>query len=286
MTAAAHLTSRTGAPGLAFGTGLFGLAVTVLSCVLPDRDINIVDEDIQNKHAVRIIEPTQLSAEAKVACDAAFAALQIPLVCQLGDPATSLPHFLDPASKPIGAATSYDFCSCPPGEKSSVRLLTFTLYVEDRPDDVDEDVELFAAAQLDLRPGSVDPHLSVRYTQIIDPDDTLPDETAELDYRPLKRPKPQIRSLTFGLDEATDLCNDANDTPLAPGFHTLRLIVTDRPWFQPAPDPDHPDVTPPDQPGVPDIAGGATFDTVTYVFHCDDPTADHCQEACAPPVAP
>lgn len=286
MTTAAHLPLRTGALRLALGTGALILAAS-LSCVLPDRDINIVDEDIQNKHAVRIIEPTQLSATAKVACDAALKALQIPLVCQLGDPATSLPHFLDPAYKhPSDKGISYDFCSCPAGEKSSVKLNTFTLYVEDRPDDLDQDVELFAAAQLDMLPGSIEPHLSVRYTQIIDPDDTLPDETAELDYRPLKRPKPQIRSLTFGLDGKTDLCNDANDTPLAPGFHTLRLIVTDRPWFQPAPNPDHPDVTPPDQPGVPDIAGGATFDTVSYVFHCDDPTAQHCQDACAKPEEP
>ena len=32
------------------------LGGSTIGCVLPDRDIQIVDENIQNKHAVRIVE--------------------------------------------------------------------------------------------------------------------------------------------------------------------------------------------------------------------------------------
>ena len=260
---------------LTVGTG--SLAAALAACVLPDREINIVDEDIQNKHAVRIIEPTQLSTEAEDACDAALAALKVPLDCQLGDPTTVLPHFLDPTSKdPKDPAKSYNFCSCPPGMKSSVLLPSSTLYVEDRPDAADQDVELFAAALLDPRADSKEPHRAVRYTDFISPEDPLL-EVSDLEYQPLKRPKPQVRTLIVGGEPDIDPCNDANDTPLTRGFHTLRLMVTDRPWYRT--DPDDTD----GQAGVPDIAAGATFDETTYVFHCDDQTDAHCLTECAAP---
>jgi hypothetical protein len=79
-------------------------------------------------------------------------------------------------------------------------------------------------------------------------------------------------------DKRVDLCNDVDslDKPLARGYHTLRLIVTDRPWFSDDSGPKF---------GVPDLASGATYDTLTYIFHCDDktnPDDDHCVTECVP----
>ena len=136
----------------------------------------------------------------------------------------------------------------------------------------------YAAALLDLRPESLDPQNSVRYRDYIDPLQPL-DLDDQLNYTPLKRPDPKLRVLNIGGEARIDLCNRANDTPLEAGFHELRIIVTDRPWFKADPD----DVE--GQAGVPDIANGATFDTTSYIFHCDDKTVDHCKmDDCVKPT--
>lgn len=261
---------------------LFGsIGGSVVGCVLPDVDIQIVDENIQNKHAVRIVEPTPLTDEAQDACDEGFTGK--PLICQPGEPEFVLPRFLDPTypDPKSNNALIYNFCSCDraAGEESKFQLNSFNLYVEDRLDDVDKGPSpLYAAALLDLRPESTDPQNSVRYRDYLDPLQPL-DLDDQLKYTPLKRPDPKLRVLNLGGDGTIDLCNRANDTPLKAGFHELRIIVTDRPWFRPDPD----DVE--GQAGVPDIANGATFDTISYIFHCDDKTVDHCKmEDCAKPT--
>jgi len=254
---------------------------SALGCVLPDRDIQIVDENIQNKHAVRIVEPTPLSPEAQDACDDGFAGKL--LICQPGEPEFVLPHYLDPtyADPTSQNALIYNFCSCDraASEESKFQLNPFPLYVEDRLDDVDKGPSpLYAAALLDLRPDSLDPQNSVRYRDYIDPLQPL-DLDDQLNYTPLKRPDPKLRVLNIGGEDTIDLCNRANDTPLKAGFHELRIIVTDRPWFKA----DSDDVE--GQAGVPDIANGATFDTVSYIFHCDDKTVDHCKmDDCVKPT--
>ncbi len=252
---------------------------TLGACVLPDRFIQIVDENIQNKHPVRLVEPTPLSFEAQKACDDEFDGKL--LLCQPGEPEFVLPHFLDPAyADPTEQnALIYNFCSCAVDEESSVQLNSFDLYVEDRPDDVDKELsKIYAAALLDLRPGSLDPQNSVRYRDFIDPLQPLGLDD-QLNYTPLKRPDPKLRVLNFGGGSTVDLCNDAIDTPLSRGFHTLTIIVTDRPWFTAPPDDGDEDGK--IQAGVPDIAGGATFDTTSYIFHCDDKTNAHCMTECA-----
>lgn len=250
------------------GVILCGGALT--GCVLPDRDIQIVDENIQNKHAVRFVEPTPLSSEALDACEEALS--DKPSLCQPGEPEVVLPHYLDPTISKDGSLI-YNFCSCDRlvGEESRYKLPPFSLYVEDRLDDVDKSAsQLYAAALLDLPANSIDPQDSVRYLDYIDPLRPL-DLESSLEYEPLKRPDPLLRVLNVGYDNEIDLCNRANSTPLKSGYHELRIIVTDRPWFKA----DAKGVL--GQVGVPDIAGGATFDTISYIFRCDDKTAEHCQ---------
>ncbi|MBA3550337.1 MAG: hypothetical protein H0T76_28010 [Nannocystis sp.] len=263
--------------------GILGGASTggaSIGCVLPDRDIQIVDENIQNKHAVRFVEPTPLSPQALDACDAARG--DDLGLCQPGEPEAVLPTYLDPTYLDPGSNTLiYNFCSCDraAGEQSLNQLNEFSLYVEDRLDDVDKSASpLYAAALLDLGPNSLDPQNSVRYRDYIDPLRPL-DLDDQLEYKPLKRPDPLLRVLNVGNGNPIDLCNRANDTPLRAGIHELRIIVTDRPWFKVDPE----DVE--GQAGVPDIANGATFDTISYIFRCDDKTAEHCQKIdCVKPM--
>ncbi len=267
--------------GAARRFGLLGgsmVGCMLVGCVLPDRDIQIVDENIQNKHAVRFVEPTPLTPEAQDACDDGFNGKL--LICQPGEPDFVLPRYLDPTYLEPLNGLIYNFCSCDraAGEESKFQLNSFNLYVEDRLDDVDKGPSpLYAAALLDLRPDSTDPQNSVRYRDYIDPLQPL-DLDDQLKYTPLKRPDPKLRVLNIGGEGTVDLCNRANDTPLKRGYHELRIMVTDRPWFKADPE----DVE--GQAGVPDIASGATFDTISYIFRCDDKTDEHCQTECAKPT--
>ena len=74
----------------------------------------------------------------------------------------------------------------------------------------------------------------------------------------------------------------APDGKLTPGLHSLRVIVTDRPWYRPfeyGPDgmvvldadgePVRVDATAATV-GVPDLPGGATYSVADYVFRCRD----------------
>jgi hypothetical protein len=246
------------------------------ACILPDRDINIVNEDIQNKHAVRIVEPIELTEEARLACEEAAKEddAQAEACPQPGS--NPLAHFLDPQ------IDDYNFCACDAQEaqEEQKKLREVTLYVEDRDETRDHEFDtLYAAIQLDLDPTDPSPHLYVQYEDFVNAAVPLPDDD-QLEYSPVKRPDPHLRVLKLGNDvRRIDLCNDvkAIDKPLPRGFHTLRLIVTDRPWFT--------DEDGKPKPGVPDLASGATYDTLTYIFHCDDKTNkedEHCLDECVP----
>lgn len=246
---------------------LLVVALALAACVLPDRDIQIVNEATQNRHAVRIVEPIELTDEALVACEEAAQKTNQEACPQPG--INPLRHFLDPA------VDEYNFCACDVLEEDSRKLRAVTLYVEDRDEDRDGKYDsLYAALQLDLVQDDPDPDHYIQYTGFVSP--TVPMTEAELEYEPLGRPDPHLRLLELGTsDDRIDLCNDV-DRPLALGFHTLRLIVTDKPWFIDDQGPQY---------GVPDLAGGASYDTATYVFYCDDKTNkldDHCLDQCVP----
>jgi hypothetical protein len=267
-----------------FGGALVSGAV-LFGCVLPDRDIQIVDENIQNKHAVRFVEPTPLSLEALDACEEELG--NKTSLCQPGEPEDVLPHYLDPTYRDPtnNDALIYNFCSCDlaAGEESNVELNAFTLYVEDRLDDKSPSPsKLYAAALLDPLPDSIYPQDSVRYRDYLDPLRPL-DLDDQLAYEPSKRPLPLLHALNFGYGERIDLCNRADNNPLKLGYHELRIIVTDRPWFQATPKALEDEAGIP-QAGVPDIAGGATFDTISYIFRCDDKTVPHCLTDCSVPT--
>jgi hypothetical protein len=249
------------------------IALAMGACVLPDRGIVIVDEDVQNKHPVRFVESIQLTEDAKEVCDAE---LKAPKVCQPGEAEDALPAFLDPSIK------TYQFCACDLLQEDTRKLPATTLYVEDRKNDVGQDLaNIYAALQLDIDADETEPYQAVAYREVVNPDAPL--RPTDVAYAPPKRPPEnagrELRALRLGEpDRPIDLCNGASNRPLDRGFHTLRIIITDLPWFNPGvEDTDR-------QPGVPDLAGGATFDTLSFTFYCDDktnpegPCATQCQD--------
>lgn len=257
---------------LAWGrTTLAGL-LAALGCILPDRGIDVTNEQISNRAPVRFAEQTALTPEADHACGE---------VCpQPGaDIASPLPHFLDPTFEIVTSSKSvelpYAFCSCPPGTYDDRALSGFTLYVEDRDEDEKRKPadNVYAALQLDLDPSDPDPARAFAYATYVDPDRRL--DFADIDYEPILRTSPHLRALQIGDEELrVDLCNRAQSAPLVPGYHSLRVIVSDRPWFK---------VDGRTQPGVPDLSVGATFDTVTFVFACGAPESEECKVSCRPP---
>ena len=263
--------------------------IMMASCVLPDRGIIISDERVQNKHPVRFVEPTPVTNEAGNLCLAVLMKMKMPTsVCQPSDPTVALPHFLDPNYQDAEKTYPYRFCSCDGSKVDTRKLPAVTLYVEDRADDIDQGLDpIYAALQLDLRPDESEPQSTVAYQNYVIPSAALA-EPADLAYAPPARPNEAagraLRELNLGLsDYQIDLCNGVGTTPLARGFHTLRVIVTDAPWFTPPAPEARPKEMQIQQLGVPDLAEGATYDTLTYTFHCGDKTDDYCVNQCEAP---
>jgi hypothetical protein len=229
-----------------------------------------------NEYAVRIVEPVALSDQAHSACHDATDRKK--RFCPM-PPEWGLPHFLDP-----DLSADYFFCRCEEakGEQDDHSLPAFSLYAEDPDANVDGSPKdtLYGAILLDHdRSSYEDPNQSVDYTSILHPSDPAVllegDREDPILYSPLNRPNPFLRSFELVGQSATgqiDLCNDANQT-LERGWHTLTIIVTDRQWFQPE--------SGERQDGVPDLAIGATYDTMTYSFFCHSKEEDPaCVDQC------
>ncbi len=261
---------------VALGMGALGILVAS-GCLLPDYGIRLRQEG-DNLAPVRIVEPAETTAALRCACDpeACAAAMdmsqdsggdgvEITPECPL-PPASGVPHLLDP--------NEYPFCICPAGQTDSLALVGFELFVEDQ----DEDDTLYAAILLDAAEAT-SPPLAVAYETYLNPG--VPLQRVDGLYVPLERPSPVLRRIFIGdVNGRIDLCNGEI---LSPGLHVATLLATDRPWFStPLPsDPDAPLIV---QVGVPDLASGATYDTVDYVFSCVDVNEDpacstRCQEA-------
>jgi hypothetical protein len=234
---------------------------------------------------VRIVERLLVGADADTACAEKLANDGQGKNQPCPQPPESLPSDL----LELGS------CVCPEGSTDFRSLAEFVVYAEDA--DVDDRErpldELYAALLLDYDPYLDTPADRVAYRNYLQPDRPAQD-VGQSDYeKAIGRPSPLLRFFrVVGSAGVVDLCNDNDGAKLTTGLHTLRLVVTDRRWFTPVQrdedgkpliddltgDP----VLLPMQTGVPDLAGGATFDTALYVFRCDDGAACDCR-ATEPP---
>jgi hypothetical protein len=244
---------------------LCGLALIASACVIPDKEIDIVREG-NNESPVRLVEPTPLTKEARCACQPSACeddgANNAESSAQCPQPTnTGLPHLLDPA---LG---EFEFCSCQAGEEDTNRSTAALLWVEDQ----DDDDEILAAVFLDLplpeqMPANAEPQEFQSYKAYISSEQPLTNVSSSYDQVEF-REKPNVRQLNLVTDPVLntfDFCNPDGDH-IERGWHTLTVMVTDRPWFKVIQNDVEFPVT-----GVPDIANGATFDTAHYSFFCHE----------------
>ncbi len=243
--------------------GLGVVALVISACLLPDT-VGVKNENESNRHAIKIVEPTAISLDADDACIETCAECDD---CPQPPIPANLPHFLDPAK------TEFNFCSCPQGQIDTNAQPSWELYVEDRDGDGQEIYDdVYAALQLDYTRDSSEPQIFIAYKDFVDPGARLPPPVLQAPGdQPIGRPDPFLRKLQIGDGtRRIDLCNKSGQGAgsLMPGYHTLRVVVTDRPWFRRPGGADGGDGV--EQEGVPDFAGGASYDARTYVFHCAD----------------
>jgi hypothetical protein len=254
---------RSGFIKLALLCGAAALGVGI-ACIIPDELIQIQITDV-NDYPVRFVEGIPLDEAARCACSANSCECPMPS-------ATGLPTFLNPDD-------GYQFCICSDDEVDDNRLYGVEIYVEDQDEADGAPIDsLYAAALLDWDPTLGDsPFDYIAYRSYLDPRKPLDLYYSSYESGVLKRPRPYVRSITLrDLTGRFDLCNGAGQ-PVDPGYHTLTLIVTDRPWFQregaevetsDGGDGDPLETAAITLDGVPDIAAGATYDLQTYVFFC------------------
>jgi hypothetical protein len=246
--------------------------VAVGGCIVPDRDIRI-DPGIDNEGAVRIVERAPQLDEMDDICN----------VDPIEDadlrycpevPTASVSSGL--VSPPFG-----EFCVCPAGSRDNHAAKNLRIFAEDSDPNGDTPDTLYGVALLDLDIRDEPPD-AVAYTQYWSPG--LPGERIDVEdgdvgnrvAGPVGRRRGELTLFEFddgnadgSIDLEIDLCNDEDGDKLSPGMHNLRFMVTDRPWFRPPKA--FVDVLGNPQFGVPDLAAGATYATIDYVFECVDP---------------
>lgn len=236
------------------------LAVTTAGCVLPDRDIVLKGQ--YNAHAVRIVEPTYLNRSARNAiCNAetkehCSAQLSIP----------PIPHHLDPETFP--------FCRCADRRsKDPKRLPSLRILIEEGDQD-----PIYTALLLDSPASQQSPAFWEYFSAFVDPTKprgmrpSLPPDPS-LHWNPYHRGGGPLREIVLGNENGLDLCNANPRIHLSGGWHTLTVLVTDRPWHVPDKG-NHPSYA------IPDIAAGATFARTQYSFYCrvqDSKDPNSCQ---------
>ena len=251
------------------------------ACILPDRDIRI-ESGLDNEEAVRIVQRAPTLAEMDERCNV-----------EKNFDAAYCPQVRRTRASGLIAPAEGDFCLCPGGDRRAIA--SFEVYAEDGPDDT-----LYGVALVDPDPSDEEPQDAVAYKKYTQPgragERIDPGEDRAGDRTTPPTGRAPVDLWVFPIDDASgnrlvDLCNDA-DIPLASGLHTLRFMVTDRPFFrprrnrfdgEPAVSANGDPAYGPEQWGVPDLAGGATYATIDYVFECrdaSDPEADClCNEA-------
>lgn len=257
------------------------LSLVVGGCILPDREIGF-EGGPSNPGAVRIVERAPQAA-------------QMDEICHNPEEKEADPAFCQPVrgSMPSGLVTSFDngpFCICP-GGRDERAIAPFAIYAEDPDLDGDSPADrLYGALLLDPDPFSASPGDQVAYDNYLQPCSRGTNfEFGEVDQTAGNRTVPSSARDTpptweFRIDDgeglAIDLCNDNRGDPVdGPGLHNLQFMVTDREFFRPAAvssdgvpllDPSGDPRFGPRQCGVPDLAVGATYAVINYVFECVD----------------
>ncbi len=233
------------------------------ACIIPDAGI-VVQDEFLNMGAVRIVEPTPVTARADEDC-----AERTPL--------SGCPQI--PVSLPSGLIRA-PLCVCPGSDGEFGLGGGFDIFVEDPDVDAagDPKDEILGALFLDMPPDAEDPGDYRAYTKRLPPEQPARLYRAD-QVQTIERPDPHLKSWTLGDGRPVDLCNDDDGSKIEPGLHELRLLVTDRPWYRPVmldekgeplKDEDGELLFYDPVIGMPDLPGGATYDTTTYVFRCYD----------------
>jgi hypothetical protein len=257
-------------------------------CIIPDAGIS-PERNSNNPGSVRLVQAVGVSGEANEACsDENPLFLTCPVV---------------PDTVPFGLIDSLDYplCVCP--DRDGNALLEFDIFVEDPDLNHPESQEsILGAFLLDLPAAAEgvpdDPSIYLAYQNYLPP--TEPARSVPLDegsYRDAigrTPPSLNLNGWVLGRDAGVDLCNDNDNTKLAPGMHSLRLVVTDRPWYvevEAVIDKNGNEVisiadgqpvrrdTPPHL-GVPDLPGGATYATADFAFRCGDSNDEQIGPTC------
>lgn len=260
------------------------LAAWLSGCIIPDSDIRVQVERT-NPGAVRLVQPVGFSKEALNACTDNFGECPTP-------PGTLPFGLIDTADRP--------FCICPSNQRDLNALYEFDILVEDPDVDPRDDRSpldsIFGALLLDPQDG-VSAAAYENYLPTSQP--ARPAQGSRAYDDSSERPPPNLKEWTLGAETRVDLCNNNNGAPVArPGVHTLLVVVTDRPWYVPVREKDSEsefiipelsrsgfvrDGTEDPIPGIPDIPGGASYDTAAYVFVClDAASSDLCN--CSQPT--
>jgi hypothetical protein len=264
------------------------LALACCACIIPDRDIRLEVEAPANQSPVRIIEPSPLVQEMREICER-------PAPKSEHDPkpdATFCPQVEAPAVRSgLVRPERGALCVCPPDFRDGNAIPRFEIQAEDGDlVRASSSGGLYGVFLLDLDPSSEAPESAVAY---------LSHWNAQRAPLPFDPPvgsvgREEVTHWEFRIgrrgEDRIDLCNDNGGKRLDPGLHNLQFMVTDRPWFTPQEldedgNPQMRDGKPVygnTQYGVPDLAAGATYDTVAYVFECreydpDDPDCN-CEE--------
>jgi hypothetical protein len=246
------------------------------ACIIPDRDIQ-VDPGLDNQSAVRIVERAPRVPEMDDHCN-------------VEDIRKAELEYCPEVRSDLPSGLLGEFCICPAGPRSDRRAIpNFIIYAEDGDRERDRPKDtLYGVALLD--PGLEDsaPHNARAYenywtagrkgetVEVGEDPEPEPGEHKDRTAAPVGRRVLDLWRFPFGNSEEplqyhVDLCNDNSGAPLTPGLHDLRFMVTDRPFFRPEVDPpQHPAAYDPDQFGVPDLAAGATYAVIDYVFECID----------------
>jgi hypothetical protein len=253
-----------------------GFVAFASACIIPDREITF-EGGPDNPSAVRILERPPITDQMSAICNAP--PRKFPGLPDLG--------FCPPArrSLPSGLVESPDggpFCICDGGDSRAIDA--FTIYAEDA-DVVGDSARdtLRGVFLLDPDPSSDEPPepAFIPYSPLVEGEEI--EELHDADPIGGRTAPGQARDVppqwAFRIDDSSGKVDLCNTDDLEPGLHNLQFIVTDREWFA-AP---HPDLNPDDdivpetstpQPGVPDIANGASYAVVNFVFECVDPLDD------------